>query len=313
MAVTVPFYHQLLRKYHIAFGSLFKEVTLIRYNSQNTENSRFVIPIEYSAQEPWLSRLRRDPDLTRADEMTVPRLAYEMTSLRSDPGRQINSLNQRLRPSRSGALNTATRYFVGAPHILSFNLYALTRSVDDANQIAEQIIPVFAATGYTVLLKLLPSLGILDRMRIVLDDNSPAWEDNYQETAFQSKREVLLTFTFNAYANLYGAISTMPISIIRKVIIDLYEVPNADVLVGPNYYLTDALDKLLLESSEGRLLNEDSVTTIRDVARLEEMVITPNPLNATPVKPVNTTTTITTFNNATVTNPLTGNEETVGT
>lgn len=313
MAVTVPFYHQLLRKYHIAFGSLFKEVTLIRYNSQNTENTRFVIPIEYSAQEPWLSRLRRDPDVTRADEMTVPRLAYEMVSLRSDPTRQVNSLNQRLRPSRSGALTTAQRYFVGAPHILTFNLYALTRSVDDANQIAEQVIPVFAATGYTILIKLLPSLGILDRMRIVLDDNSPTWEDNYQDTAFQSKREVQLTFTFNAYANLYGAIPTTPVSIIRKVIVDLYEVPNADVLIGPNYYLTDALDKLLLENDGGRLLNEDSITTLRDVARLEEMVITPDPLNATPVKPVNTTTTITTYTNATVLNPLTGDEETIGT
>lgn len=308
----IPFYHQLLRKYHIAFGSLFKQVTLLRNDTSNAEVQRFVLPIEYSAQEAWLSRFRRDPDLTRKDEMTVPRLAYEMISMRSDPNRQLNSLQQRTRPI-PGTLGSMRRFFIGAPHILSFNLYALTRSIDDANQIIEQIVPVFAATGYTLLLKLIPSVGILDRMRIVLDDNSPQIEDNYLETAFQSKREVVLTFNFNVFATLYGAVGNTPVNIIRKVIIDLYEVPANSNLTGPIYYLTDALDRLMLESGTGLLLDEETITTFRDTARLERMIIEPNPLNAPPIKPVDTTTTIISSSmSGTRSDPYTGDDEPVG-
>lgn len=311
----IPFYHQLLRKYHIAFGSLFKQVTLLRNDTSNAEMQRFVLPIEYSAQEPWLSRLRTDPNLTRKDEMVVPRLAYEMISMRSDPTRQLNSLQQRTRPL-PGSLGSMRRFFIGAPHVLNFNLYALTRSVDDANQIIEQIVPVFAATGYTLLLKLIPSVGILDRMRIVLDDNSPQIEDNYLETAFQSKREIVVTFNFNVFATLYGALATTPVNIIRKVIVDLYEVPTNSQLTGPIYYLTDALDRLMLESGTGLLLDEDTITTFRDAARLERMIIEPNPLDAPPRKPVETTTTIISAASSNATgersNPYTGDDEPAG-
>jgi len=306
-----PFYHQLLRRYHIAFGSLFNEITLLRLDSSNTEVSRFVLPIEYSAQEAWLSRLRRDPDLTRKDEMTVPRLAFEMTGMRSDPTRQLNSLNQRVRPSRTTPITAGQRFFVGAPHVLTFNLYAMTRSIEDANQIIEQVVPVFAATGYTLLVRLLPSVGIFDRMRIVLDDNSPTIEDNYQDTAFQSKREIILTFTFNVFANLYGVLPATPASIIRKIFVDLYDVPADYEMLEPSYYLTDALDRLLLEDGSGRLIDESTVTTLNDVARLERLTITPNPIDAAPRKPVDTTLTITEYTTGTVTNPFTNEDESV--
>ena len=290
-----PFYHQTIRKYHVAFGSLFNNITLLRLDTANDEVSRFVLPIEYSSQEPWLARLRRDPDLTRQDEMTVPRLAYEMTSMQSDPRRQLNSLNQRLRPTLTGSPTVAQRYFVGAPHILTFNLYALTRSIEDANQIIEQIVPVFAATGYSVLLRLMPSIGILDRKRVILDDNSPQIEDNYQDTAFQSKREVTLTFTFRVYANLYGVVPTVPVSVIRKVLVDFYDAPYDHVLTDPIYYMTDALDRLMLESGDGYYLGEDVVNSLDDLTRIERLTIEPRPLDAPPRKPVDTTTTITTF------------------
>lgn len=304
-----PFYYQQLRKYHIAFGSLFNDITLLRNDTSDSEVQRYVLPIEYSGQEPWLSRLRRDPDLTRKDEMTVPRLAYEMTTMRSDPTRQLNSLNRRVRPARDGSVRGAQKYFVGAPHILTFNLYALTRSIDDANQIIEQVVPVFAATGYTLLLRLIPSFGILDRMRIVLDDNSPTIEDNYLDTAFQSKREIVLTFTFNVSANLYGLLPTTPASIIRKVIVDFFDVPPNHALTGPIYYITDALDRILLEDESGRLVDEATVTSVKDLGRLERMVIEPNPIDAPPIKPVDTTTTITTYADGRRANPFTGLDE----
>lgn len=305
-----PFYHQLLRRYQIAFGSLFNNLTLLRVNGALEEQERFTLPIEYASQEAWIARYHRDPDLNRRTEVTVPRLGYEMTGIRYDASRQLNSFNQRTRPRLDGVNNTVRRYFMPTPYVMSISLYALTRNLEDANQIAEQILPYFTP-NYDLLVKLIPSMGILDRMRIVLD-GTPQWVDNYEETGLDSKRDVILTFNFNALINLYGPISTTPPAIIRKIFIDLYNAEPDMSLELPSYYLTDALDRLILESGDGRLIDESLVTSAQDIARVITMQITPNPLDAPPTKPVNATTTITEYANGTVTNVFTGQDELVG-
>jgi len=306
-----PFYHQLLRKYQLAFGSLFNQITLIRSNSTNTEQERFLVPIEYSSQEAWLSRFRRDPELTRRSEVTVPRMAYEMTGLRYDSSRQLNPFNQRTRPTGDGSLQNMRRYFVGTPYVMSLSLYALTRNVEDANQIVEQILPYFTP-NYDLLVKLIPSLGILDRMRIVMDA-TPQWVDNYEETGLDSKRDITLTFTFNALINLYGPVSSVPPAIIRHVFVDLYRADETTSFTMPAYYLTDALDRLLMENGTGRLIDESVVTgDIRELARLVSLEIQPDPEDAPPTKPVDATMTVTEYADGTVTNVFTGQSEVVG-
>lgn len=305
-----PFYHRLMRKYQIAFGSLFNNVTLFRYNGASEEQERFVVPIEYSSQEAWIARLHRDPDLDRRSEVTVPRMAFEMTNIRYDPSRQLNSMNQRLRPTLDQSLTAMRRYFVGAPYLMSISLYALTRNLEDANQITEQIVPYFTP-NYDLLVKLIPSLGILDRMRIVMD-GSPQWTDNYEETALDSKRDVMLTFNFTAQVNFYGPISALPPAIIRKIFVDFYEGDREIEFVLPSYYLTDSLDRLVLENNLGRLVDESVGTSVRDMARIISLEIQPDPIDAPPVKPVNSTTTITEYANATITNVFTGQDEIVG-
>jgi len=305
-----PFYHQLLRRYQIAFGSLFNNVTLLRVNGALEEQERFTLPIEYSSHEAWMARYHRDPDLNRRSEVTVPRLGYEMTSIRYDASRQLNSFNQRTRPRLDGDLNSVRRYFMPTPYVMSISLYALTRNLEDANQITEQILPYFTP-NYDLLVKLIPSVGILDRMRIVLD-GTPQWVDNYEETALDSKRDITLTFNFNALINLYGPISTTPPAIIRTVLVDLYNAQPEMSLELPSYYLTDALDRLTLESGTGRLIDESVVSSAADIARVVAMRITPDPIDAPPTMPVNTTTTIIEYANGTVTNVFTGQDEVVG-
>lgn len=289
-----PFYHQLLRKYHIAFGSLFKNLTLMRDDAQGHELQRFVVPIEYANREGWLTRLRQDPVQDNQAAIVLPRLAYEMTAMRMDPTRKLNSLNQRTSPSRDGALNTVRRYFVGMPYILTFNLYAITRSIEDANQITEQILPVFTPS-YPLLIRLIPSLGILDRCRINMESGSPQWSDNFETTSFQTTREIVLTFTFNMSATFYGPVSAVPPAIIRHIMVDLYQVPADTVMEGPNFLLTDALDRLTLEDKRGRLIDEESIVDLRSFAHQARIDIVPDPLNAPPQKPVDSITTITEY------------------
>lgn len=306
-----PFYHQLLRRYHIAFGSLFKNITILRRDAVDDEQQRIVIPIEYTARESWLTRLRSDPELANQKAIVLPRFAYEMTGMRYDPARKLNSLNQRLAASRATGLGTVRRYFIGTPYILTFNLYAITRNIEDANQIVEQIIPLFTP-DYSLLVRLIPSLGILDRMRIVMENGSPQWTDTYEQANFENTREIVLTFTFNVAATFYGPISAIPPSIIRHIMVDLYQIPNPSIMEGPNYLLTDALDRVQLDGASGRVLDESSIIDLRDFARQARIDIVPNPIDAPPEKPVEATTTITEFADGKQMDPFTGDDVFVG-
>lgn len=302
-----PFYHQLLRRYHIAFGSLFDSLTLVRNDATGQEAQRFVVPIEYTSRESWLSRMRQDPNLERRESVVVPRLAYEMTGMRYDATRKLNSLNQRTLAAADGNTRTVRRYFAGTPYVLSFSLYALTRSVEDANQITEQIIPYFTP-DYSLLVRLIPSLGILDRMKIVMEGGSPQWSDSFETAQYAETREIILTFNFSVSANFFGPISPVPPSIIRHIMVDLYEIPNSVVMGSPNYFLFDDLSRIRLEDSSGRLIDEDSNIDLRAFAKQARIDIVPNPLDAPPIKPVDTTTTITEYVNGEIYNSFTGQD-----
>jgi len=304
------FYHQLLRKYHIAFGSLFKQITLVRNESNDFDSAevqRFVVPIEYSPREGWVARLREDPQMKQQFSTILPRLAYEMTALRYDPTRKLNSLNARVRPTSGTA---AARYFVGIPYVLTFSLYAITRSIEDANQIMEQIIPYFAP-DYQLLVKLFPSIGILDRMRIVMDGN-PQWTDSWEGDGFGKTRDVILTFNFNVAATFYGPIAGTPANIIRKVIVDMYDSSYDANLTDHMYLLTNAYDQMLCEDATGRLLDEADDSSIGDIARIVRIEVVPDPLDAVPVKPVNSITTITEYNDGRVANVFTLTDDELG-
>jgi len=311
-----PFYHELLRKYHVAFGSVFKNITILRRETPDGESEelqRIVVPIEYSARDAWLTRLRTDPDLANRKSVVLPRFGYEMTGLRYDAARKLNSLNQRLSPRRDLSPNTMRRYFTGTPYILTFNLYALTDAIEEANQIVEQIVPIFTP-DYSLMLRLLPSLGILDRMRIVLD-GSPQWTDNYETAGFEGSsgyREIILTFSFNVSATFYGPVAAVDPKIIRHIMVDLYEIPNDVIIEEPAYIITDALERFKLENSTGRLLNESSQIDLRDFARQVRIDIKPNPLNAAPIKPVNVTTTITNYTDIKQADPFSGTDVEIG-
>ena len=299
-----PFYHQLLRKYHIAFGSMFKGVTILRNDSDGVESQRISVPIEYSPRESWLDRKHAEPTLTMKMQEVQPRLAFEMTGVRYDAPRKLNSMNSRACGPYTDK-NSAHRYFNGTPYILTFVLYAVTRNIEDANQILEQIIPTFAP-DHTLLVNVLPSVGIMDRMRIVMD-GSPQWADSYESSSFPKTREIIQTFTFNIAATFYGPIPSTPPNIIRKVIVDLYDSPGDLDLVGPIYLLDATRSRLQMEDSF-RLLDESNVSDIRTLARMTRIEIVPDPIDAAPVKPVNTTTTITDFVDGRVVNPTTGTD-----
>ena len=85
------FYNRVMRKLVVGFGNLFDNITLVRYNADNTEAERFIVPIAYAAKELYVQRLQGDPNLDKKVQMTLPRLSYEMTGLKYDSARKQNT------------------------------------------------------------------------------------------------------------------------------------------------------------------------------------------------------------------------------
>ena len=81
-------YHQIIRKITVGFGNLFDNITLVRYNPDDTESERFIVPIAYAAKELYVQRLQSDYNLDKKVQMTLPRMSFELTGMSYDASRK---------------------------------------------------------------------------------------------------------------------------------------------------------------------------------------------------------------------------------
>jgi hypothetical protein len=53
-------YNRVIRKLVVGFGNLFDDITLVRYNPDNSEAERFIVPLMYATKEYYVRRLEED-------------------------------------------------------------------------------------------------------------------------------------------------------------------------------------------------------------------------------------------------------------
>ena len=119
-------YNRIIRKITLAFGDLFSSINCIRFNPDQSEEERFLVPIEYAAKEMYVRRLS-DPDLSKKVQITLPRLSYEMTGLSYDSSRKQITNNKQF--FQSGT--TLTQMYTPVPYDFDFSLYIYTRNEED--------------------------------------------------------------------------------------------------------------------------------------------------------------------------------------
>ena len=102
--MSTPTYHRVIRKLVIGFGNLFNEIKLVRYNPDNSEAERFLIPIAYASKEHYAMRLESDYNLDKKVQITLPRFSFEMTGLRYDASRKQNTDARNYNQTASGVV-----------------------------------------------------------------------------------------------------------------------------------------------------------------------------------------------------------------
>ena len=195
------FYNKMIRKITVAFGDLFNNITLVRYNSDDTEQERFIVPIDYATKELYVMRIQGDPNLDKKVMMTLPRMSYELNGIEYDSSRkQMTNIKQF---HQNGSITTSQ--YVPVPYNFDFSLYLYVRNIEDGNQIIEHILPFFTP-DYTIKVNMIPEMGIIKEVPIILKDTK--YEVTYEGDYTSDTRAVIWTLNFTVKGFIFGATST---------------------------------------------------------------------------------------------------------
>ena len=197
------FYHGIIRKCIVGFGTLFSDIYIDRREGDSVTGpviQRLQIPLAYAPKEKWVVRLEQDPNLENYTYTSLPRMSFEIIGYMYDSSRKTNRMQQ-LKCGTGDANMTKT--YSPVPYNIDLSLYILTKTQEDGLQILEQILPTFTPE-YTLTINLVPEMNIKVDVPIIL--NSVSVSDEY-DGDFQTRRFVTHTLNFQMKVNLFGALS----------------------------------------------------------------------------------------------------------
>ena len=74
------FYHEILRKTIIAFGTLFNNIEIKHKDTSGNGFSQLKVPIAYGPMQKFLARIEQSPNLRKEVAITLPRICLLYTS-----------------------------------------------------------------------------------------------------------------------------------------------------------------------------------------------------------------------------------------
>ena len=208
------YYHEIIRKTIISFGTLFNDINIRHDNTDGTTFSELKVPLAYGPSQKFLARLEQQADLNKPVAITLPRMSFETTNIAYDATRK-GGITQTFKASDGSNLR---KVFMPVPYNLGFELNILVKLNDDALQIVEQILPYFQPS-FNVTIDLVNVIGEKRDVPIVLDNIS--FQDDY-EGDFATRRALIYTLNFTAKTYLFGPVSDSSEGLIKKVQVDYH-------------------------------------------------------------------------------------------
>tara|TARA_B100000085_G_scaffold78918_1_gene70979 strand:+ start:2009 stop:3061 length:1053 start_codon:yes stop_codon:yes gene_type:complete len=251
------YYHEIIRKTIISFGTLFNSIELRHTKQDGSEFSTVKVPIAYGPSEKFIARLEQKPDPRRRVSITLPRLAFELTGIQYDNSRKVSTM-QTFKTFTNNGTKLAKKVYMPVPYNLGFSLSILTQYNEDAMQIIEQILPLFQPS-FNVTVDLVDSIGEKRDVPLVLENIN--FQDNYT-SGYEEKRVIIHNLQFTAKTYIFGAIADNSEGLIRKVQVDYHTTTNRKTAKRELRYV-----------AEPRALkdyNDDNATTLAEDINAEQ-------------------------------------------
>jgi hypothetical protein len=196
----------------VAFGGIFNQIKISRATSSGTEYIE--VPLAYAPKEKYKVRLAGDPYLQNPMQITLPRMAFEITGFAYDPARKRNSMQRNV--VRDTQTSSMKYTFAEVPYNIDFGLYVYTRNMDDGLQIIEQILPYFAPEFVATV----NFDDVNTKVDVPIYLNSVSSEEDY-EGDFQSRRSIIFTLNFTMKSYIFGNVRSY--KEIRKTDTKIYD------------------------------------------------------------------------------------------
>ena len=229
------YYHEIIRKTVISFGTLFNDIHVRHQDSTGKDISDIKVPISYGPKQKFLARLEQQPELNKAVAITLPRMSFEMNNIQYDSSRKAG-VTQTFKAVEDKKLK---KVFMPVPYNIGFELNILTKLQDDSLQILEQILPFFQP-GFTLTIDLVDQIGEKRDVPMVLD--SISFQDDY-EGNYETRRALIYTLNFTAKTYMFGPIAESTDGLIRKVQVDYYSDTNVKTAKRMQRYTVKATAK----------------------------------------------------------------------
>ena len=265
------FYHEILRKTVIGFGTLFNGIEIRHDADDGASVSRMKVPLAYGPMQKFLAKIEQQPTLKGRPAITLPRMSFEMTTLNYDASRKA-SITQTFRSYNTGNLNNVKKVFMPVPYNVGFMLSIATKLNDDMLQIMEQILPYFQP-GLNITLNLVSSINEKRDIPIILE--SINMSDDY-DGDFSTRRALVYTMRFSAKTYLFGPVASASSDIIKKVSIGY--VAGSTGTGTPQRDLTYAVEPRAIKNYTGTVLTTldqdielgDTVFKVADTSAITE-------------------------------------------
>ena len=249
------FYHEIIRKTIIGFGTLFNGIFIKHTKSDGSILDEIKVGLSYGPMQKFLTKIQEQADLTKATAITLPRMSFEMTTIQYDTTRKVG-VTQTFKASDGTNLK---KVYMPVPYNIGFELNIFSKLNDDALQIIEQILPFFQPS-FNLTVDLVGSIGEKRDVPIILD--SIDFQDDY-EGSFETRRALIYTLRFTAKTYLFGPIADSTDGLIRKVQVDVSSGTNTSTARREMRYtatpkaLTDQNNDDVINSADDALLGPD--------------------------------------------------------
>jgi hypothetical protein len=262
------FYHEILRRTVVSFGSLFNEISIKHTDNSGNVKSVIKVPLAYGPTQKFLARLEQSPDLNKPVQITLPRMSFEFTGLTYDPTRKSTTTQTFIAKSAVDGTETK-KVYLPVPYNMQFELSIMCKLNDDALQIIEQILPFFQPS-YSMTIELVDIINEKRDIPVILENI--AMQDDY-EGNFTTRRVLLYTLRFTAKTYLFGPVSSATKDIIKKATIGYItggttDSPTREVVYSAEPRAIKNYTGIVVTNLSKDITTEDTLITVNSVGSI---------------------------------------------
>jgi hypothetical protein len=274
------FYHQTIRKYVAAFGTLFNDINVERKNSSGTVVEKIKVPLAYGPKQKHVLASQETTTVARQTATRTPRMGFALTGVAYDSIRKLNTVGRNVAANTAAGTSTLMTQYNPVPYNFDFTLFILVKNAEDGTQILEQILPFFTPE-FTVTINTIPEMGI--------KADTPDVSDEY-EGDLDQRRTIIWTLSFLLKGYIYPDLKTS--SVIKSIEVNFRLTGSDDsevddfvqdfIILETTASSSASSDYILLETDNyERIMNESSSQDIGDASVKTRYTVVPSPSTAT--------------------------------